>query len=498
MPRSLRLRLILTYLGGTLFTLLLVGMLFVGLLRSILVRTTQETLLAQAKELAAAVQGPRAQPVDPRRAESIRQASRLVGAEILVISPEGRVLRQTYQARVLAGEVVGHPGFKDAVRNGRDWVGELEDAEGRPMVAVEVPIGGQPPGLGVFAQPRLALVLVKRLVVLSRATGETYRLLALTAFTALGVSALLALLWAAYLIRPLRYLAGATRKVAAGEYGQRIAWKSDDELGEVVDSFNEMAGKVQANVEALSVSERARRELVASVSHELRTPITSIQGFAEALRDGVVTDEEERRRYLGIIAGEVNRLSRLAGDLFEISKLEAGYVDFHLEPINPANAARKAAQAMAFAAERDGVSFGVELASDLPPVMADEGRLVQALTNLLSNALKFTPPGGTIRLTGEKVSEGTDPLAPVRPQVVICVSDNGPGIAPEDLPHLFTRFYRGRDEVSRPGGGAGLGLAIVKHIAEAHGGTVTVGRGPEGGARFCLTLPAATPTITGE
>ncbi len=204
--------------------------------------------------------------------------------------------------------------------------------------------------------------------------------------------------------------------------------------------------------------ESMRRDLVSNVSHELRTPVTSILGYLEALRDGLAPSEEERQRYLGIIEDEARRLSRLVEDLFDLSKLESGQAGLRLVPLDLASLARDVARKVAIAAATGGVALEVA-APDVLPFAGDPDRLAQVLLNLLDNAIRFTPSGGSVRLEVGACEDADEARLVVR--------DTGPGIEPEDLPHVFDRFYTGDKSRARPDGnwrtsGTGLGLVIVR------------------------------------
>jgi signal transduction histidine kinase len=233
--------------------------------------------------------------------------------------------------------------------------------------------------------------------------------------------------------------------------------------------------------------ERLRRDLISNVSHELRTPVTSILGFLEALGDGLAGSEEERTGYLAIIEDETRRLSRLINDLFELSKLENGQAGINAVPLDLCALVRTAAQKLSIAAAHGGQTLEVAAPGEIM-VSGDRDRLEEVILNLLENALRFTPAGGLVRLSVERGGNA----GPVR----IEVRDSGPGIHPDDLPHVFERFYTADKSRSRPGGewrrqGTGLGLAIVKHIVDAHGGKIFVESELGKGARFVVELPAA-------
>lgn len=224
-------------------------------------------------------------------------------------------------------------------------------------------------------------------------------------------------------------------------------------------------------------AEAVRRDFVANVSHELRTPLASLRAMAETLRDGGLEDPTLAGRFLHQMVQEVDRMSRLVNDLLDLSALEAGVVRLRWEDLEAREVVEAVAQRYARAAAEKGLALRVRPGG--ARVRGDRDRLEQAVANLVDNAVKYTPPGGSVEVGVEVREDG----------VHLVVEDTGPGLAPEHLPRVFERFYRADPSRSRAEGGTGLGLAIVKHIALAHGGRVGATNRPEGGARFEVVLP---------
>ena len=234
------------------------------------------------------------------------------------------------------------------------------------------------------------------------------------------------------------------------------------------------------DVTDLRRNERARRELTANVSHELRTPLTSIKGFAETLLAGAIADEATCRRFVEIIDSEATRLMKLVDDLMDLSRLEFRAVALEPTPVRLDELAAEALGKMRPQAEQRGVALRLDGVTP-QTVVADRDRILQVLTNLLDNAIKFTPEGGAVDVA----------VVGNRDQAVISVADAGPGIPEEHLPRIFDRFYRVERSRSREAGGTGLGLAIAKHIVEAHGGQISVTNRPGRGSVFRVALRAA-------
>ena len=238
------------------------------------------------------------------------------------------------------------------------------------------------------------------------------------------------------------------------------------------------------DVTALRRLEQVRKDFVANVSHELRTPLTSIQGYAQALKDDVTGSPEQSSAFLDIIIKQSDRLNFLLEDLLQLSEIESGKVSFVHEPVILRSLAERAVAMMTPQAEKLSHSLTLSFPEDLPPALGDDGRLLQVLTNLLDNAIKYSPPGGHITISGQQVTDS------IGPQVEVIVSDTGVGIPPADRPRVFERFYRVDKARSQELGGTGLGLSIVKHIIEGHKGRVWVEGHEPRGSRFIIRLPA--------
>ena len=274
------------------------------------------------------------------------------------------------------------------------------------------------------------------------------------------------------LTAPLARLTGAAQAIAAGDLSQRVDVRSKDEIGDLGAAFNGMAA-------SLAEAETLRRNLIADVSHELRTPLTIIQGNIQAILEGVYPLEMAQ---MAGLYDETRLLTRLVDDLHDLALAEAGQLRLERSPVNVSDLARTAVGQFDPVAEAAGVKLTLETIEDVPEVLGDADRLAQALRNLLSNAIRHTPAGGQVTMRVGRSGE----------QVTIQVADTGSGIAPEDLPHVFDRFYRGDKSRSRRGGGAGLGLAITRQLVTAHGGQIEVASSPGLGTSFVIALPAAT------
>jgi signal transduction histidine kinase len=280
-------------------------------------------------------------------------------------------------------------------------------------------------------------------------------------------SIVLAIVLARMLARPLNEIGGAARRVADGDYAARVPREGPEELASLADSFNQMAASLERQ-------ESLRRDFIANAAHELRTPLTNLQGYLEALRDGVIT--ADRATYESLHE-EADRLVRLSRSLDALAEGDAGGNPPVLVELDVASAIRSALDLVAPAIERARLRLVVAVPATLA-ARADPDGLAQVLANLLSNAIRYTPADGTITVRAER-----------RPaDVLISVSNTGEGIPPEDLDRVFERFYRVEKSRDRAHGGAGIGLAIVKQLVEAAGGRVGAESGG-GQTRFWFSLP---------
>ena len=277
----------------------------------------------------------------------------------------------------------------------------------------------------------------------------------------------------------LRAVEDAARRFGEGDLTARAPAIGGDEVTAVAEAFNRMATDLAARQEQLVEADRARRQLLADVSHELMTPLTAIRGYAETLAlPQFMPPSKEGQRAVKVIEEEGERIERLVGDLLELARFEAGGISLELDNVDVDEVFERVDERHAKTAQEKGVKIVIEPHDDIR-MIGDPHRLEQAVQNLAANALRHTPPGGQVTL-GARREDGV---------VRITVSDNGVGIAPEHLPHVFDRFYKA-DQSRSTSGGSGLGLSIVKAIVERHGGTITVRSRQGVETVFEVTLPA--------
>ncbi len=306
-----------------------------------------------------------------------------------------------------------------------------------------------------------------------------FLLLGLLLIFAAILSASFGYLLAASMTNSLGLLRQAAQRIAAGDFSTRVRLTEPDELAEVADAFNTMADQLEQSFSRQKELEQSRRDLVAAVSHDLRTPLTSIRAMVEALTDGVVSDPPTVQRYYNTIRLQIENLSGLINDLFELAQLDTAQLQLRLEPVNLNDLVSDVLESVQAEARIKEVTLRGIFGEDVPIVRAEMAKIQRVLYNLVQNAIRHTPKAGSICLETRLVSEG----------VQVDVTDTGEGIAPEDLPHIFEQFYRSEKSRSRATGGAGLGLAIAQRIIEAHHGRIWVESQVGQGSRFSFVLP---------
>ncbi len=272
----------------------------------------------------------------------------------------------------------------------------------------------------------------------------------------------------------------AAEAIGAGQLSVRVPVNGRDEMTRLARTFNQMADQLQAADARQRQLDTLRRDLIAWVSHDLQTPLASVRVIVEALADDVVDDPETRQRYLRTAQRDIQSLSGLIDDLFQMSQIDAGGLQLERVPIPLDDLISDTLESFTPLARERGIQLGGN-ARGCGLIALDPRRFGRALGNLIGNALRHTPAGGSVTVTAERHAD----------QVLITISDTGEGIAPDDLPLIFDRFYRGDKARSRSTGGAGLGLAITRGIVEAHHGQITCRSAPEQGTTFTITLPAA-------
>lgn len=388
----------------------------------------------------------------PPRFKQVRAGLRLQGIEFLLVGPRGRVLGQ------LPEGVTDTDFDLQRLRSGETLTG----SHGRLVYAIASDV--RPNGT-------LVIAALTRSVETGRLPGRWF---AIAAGITLVIGALVAVWLSGSLTRPLRRAEHATHRIADGDLSARLPEPratARDELSDLTRSINTMA-------EGLERSRGLERQFLLSVSHDLRTPLTSIRGYAEAITDGTAPDHAAAA---GIILSESRRLERLVRDLLDLAKLDAHRFSFDIRPVEVDEVVTDTAEGFRREAEAGGIRFTVDEDPSRSVAQVDPDRLAQVVANLTENALKFAV--GSVRVGTATFAGG----------VAVVVADDGPGIAPEDLPFVFERLYVARHRPARRESGSGLGLAIVRELVAAMGGSVDAESpiSPDGrGTRMVVRLPA--------
>ena len=306
-------------------------------------------------------------------------------------------------------------------------------------------------------------------------------LLALIGFAAV-VTVFFSLWVASAIAGRLEVVASGIRALAGGDYATRVDVEGGDEVARLAADVNILAGRLRESEEQREELDRERRELTAAISHDLRTPLASVRAMVEALDDRVVDDPAEVERYYRTIRREIDRLSRMITDLFELAQMDAGKLQLDRHPVALQEVAAEVVDAMEAQARKAGVTLALAVEGEPPELSLEGARIERVAANLVRNALEHTPAGGQVDVT-VYAADG---------HVALRVSDTGEGILEDEIGRIWDRFYR--VEKSRKRGptsadGAGLGLAIVRGIVELHGGSVEVASSPGRGASFTVLLP---------
>jgi signal transduction histidine kinase len=304
-----------------------------------------------------------------------------------------------------------------------------------------------------------------------RLSASINRSLLLGGSLAIGIGLLLTFILSRRLMSPIGVLAEVARRLGRGDLSQRVRLQGEGEIASLAEAFNSMA-------DDLEYAEQLRRNMVADVAHELRTPLSNIQGYLEAIRDGMVEPDAAVIRSL---SEETALLSRLVNELQELSLAEAGELKLIFQAEDIAGLIKQAATSWQPQLTAGEIALSLEVRNDLPPVDIDWQRVNEVLHNILENAVAHTRRGGAIKIAASQKGKWVE----------VSVSDTGEGIPAEDLPHIFERFYRVDKSRARATGGSGLGLTIARRLVEAHGGTIVVQSKLGEGSSFSFTLPIA-------
>ena len=299
-------------------------------------------------------------------------------------------------------------------------------------------------------------------------------------FFSSGINLILGYYFSQALTQRISSLRNTLREVQGGNLATRALVCGRDEVAELANTFNSFVDQMQTVERKKKELDTLRRDLIAWVGHDLQTPLASIRAIVEALADDMVDDRSTRERYLRTAKRELQELSSLLDDLFELSHLDAGGIKLELQPNSMTDLISDALESFSALSQERGITLNGAIEAEVDPVVMDAKRIGRVIDNLISNALRFTPEGGNVRVLARPAAEGVE----------VEIRDSGQGFDPDDLPYLFDRFFRGEKSRNRETGGVGLGLAIAKGFVEAHGGHIDAQSIPEGGSSFRFTIPA--------
>ncbi len=349
----------------------------------------------------------------------------------------------------------------------------LDRPNGPDVLCVSIPLGAD--ALEALEGTEASAIIVARPAAsLGEIVGDLFPRLVFSGLIGVAAALVLGFALSQSVAAPLRNIARAARSVARGNYRQRVPATGPREVRDLAANFNRMTEEVQRSQQTL-------RDFLANISHELKTPLTSIRGFSEAMLDGTIDDQVGIERSAKIISGESNRVLRLVQELLDLSRIESGQVSMQQDDIDLNELFGHVGEVFALRSEESGVNLDVAVQGGAH-IRGDFDRLEQVMNNLLDNAFRHTPNGGAVRVGCRDLQPG---------MLQITVSDTGPGIPVNDLPHLFERFYRGDNANGAARKGYGLGLAISREIVRAHGGEIWATSEAGQGTTFVFTLPTA-------
>lgn len=459
---KLFLKMIVTYFCIIISTLTMLGVLLSFLLNNYLIYNKQMEMLVKSSDISELVRPFLVEKRDPAfLVDMLNQADKKLGTEIWVIDPQGGVIAASADQKMHEGDLIAQTDIFDlqqgkvSIRQGKSplynetvlWV--IEPVEDNNRV-----IGG--------------VIVYSPIMGITQTMTKVRNLFIYSAVVSLLFSTVVVYFLSKYVTGPLQDINRVAQQLACGRLTERVNIKQKDEIGDLAEAFNYMAGQIENQ-------EKMRRDFVADVSHELRSPLTNIQGFIEAMMDGKDKTVEDRSRYLGIIHKETLRLSRLVNELLDLARFDAGTAIIDRKPMDIIEVISNSINKVNPFLQEKNLSLVLNNPEPNLPVLvnANQDRIEQVVTNLLDNAVRYAPAGSQVQIKVQ-LENGS---------VAVTVADQGDGIPAEDLPLIWERFYKVDKSRSRTAGGTGLGLAIVKKIVESFGGHVravsTKGQGTE-------------------
>lgn len=474
---SLQTKLVLAMTGVIIIAMLVAGAVFVARDR----QNSKERALEQIAASSPAVYEEAIQALrrgDPEEDFylALDAIAREQNVRILLVTEGDTVLHDTAGRLREKRLVVPESAPGDVGRGFKSW----ESDDGAPEQGLVFLAGSSPRSfegvrLGPGEPQAFRIVLAVEADTIADAWLDVLPSLALAALIAIPLASLAAMFLARQVSNPVRRLTAASEAMAHGDFDQRVALGRDDEVGRLARAFTSMAVRVGQR-------DQQMRALLANVSHDLKTPMTSITGYAHALADGTA-DAEDVRNIGRIVGDEAQHVNRLLEDLLYLGEIDAGEIITRRETVVIGEIVGRCVRRIEPVAQARDIEIGADIEPDLTLMNADPDKIERAITNVLENAAKFTPPHGDTSITARRNGSTT----PSR--IVVAVTNSGSQIADDDMPRIFDRFFRG-DRARRTASGSGLGLSIARELVELHGGTISAANDPAGSVTITLSFPA--------
>ena len=398
--------------------------------------------------------------------ENLKEQAHLTGVYIFLVDDNGNVIRQVAPTASANRQRIELPPEELPEDLSQPYNGTFEANNGQTFIFAAYPFGKlfNPPSRPDIRAIVLAMPRSGALAIWSGLARPFFWAGAI----AFVVSLVIAILLARSVYRPIQRVARAAREVAHGQYDHKIPIAGPSDVKGLAVDFNQMAYEVKTSQQRL-------RDFLSDVSHQLRTPLTSIRGFAQAILDGTAKDSDAKLRAAEVIEDEAKRMIRQVNELLELARMQSGQLKIAQEAVDIASLLRHCQEVFSLRAEEKGIILMTEL-GEMTSVSGDIDQLEKAFSNLIDNAIKHTPGGGQVSITGRQVAKDS---------IEVTVADTGSGISKKELPYIFERFYQGDGVES----GIGLGLAIAREIVRTHGGDIEVDSTMENGTKFILRLP---------
>jgi len=406
--------------------------------------------------------------------ERLELSTKVLSANAAIVDTEGNILYIQTANDQAPSKLLMEPGFKERVLRGEDIVfaGKITGVNDE-MFLVAVPIKKNNQVIG-------SVVIYSPIADIKQHVNSILAIALIGALIGIILATVLSIFVSRKLIRHLIKMEETARHIAEGEFGRQIEVSSEDEVGRLARSFNRMSTQLKEKIEAIERLDSLRQELLSDVSHELRTPLTVIQGFSEAVLDGLVKTKEQERLYLRNIIDESERLGRLVDDLLDLKGMEAAKTFDEMEYVVLNKLAQVTVERLRYMANSKEIKLTLTMQEQSITVWGNIDRLKQVLTNLVDNAIKHSEAGGAVCVE----------LGMKNNDTYISVKNFGAVIPIDELENIWERFYKVDKSRSRRGTGTGLGLSIVKKIVEMHGGKVSAESKPERGTVFTIYLPS--------